>query len=286
MLADVRRVLRRHARSLRRDLPWIGCGDPWAILVSEVMLQQTQASRVVEPWQRFVARFPTPEACATAPLDDVLRAWEGLGYHRRAKNLWRSAREITQRFGGAVPRSISELRSLPGVGSYTAAAVASFAFNQRVAVLDTNVGRVLARCVANRELGVAEANLLAHELLPKDDVASFNQAVLDLGAQFCRSRPRCETCALRLVCRWRLEGGEDPAPRSAAVSKPQAPFAGSRRQLRGQLLAALREGPRSEPTLRALVSANFTSDVPSVLEDLEREGLLERRSSRWRLARA
>jgi len=249
------------------------------------MLQQTQTSRVLEPWKRFVARFPTPEACALAPLDEVLRAWEGLGYHRRAKNLWRSAREITERFGGEVPRSIHELRSLPGVGPYTASAVASFAFDQRVAVLDTNAGRVLARCVANRELTSAEAKRLAHELLPRDRVASFNQAVLDLGAQFCRSRPRCETCALRAVCRWHLEGGEDPAPGSAAVSKAQAPFAGSRRQLRGQLLAALRDGPHTEAALVALVSAHFTGDVSSVLGDLERDGLLEWRSSRWHLAR-
>ncbi len=248
------------------------------------MLQQTSTSRVIEPWRRFLARFPTPHACASAPLDEVLRAWDGLGYHRRAKNLWLSARMIDERFAGQVPRSLEDLESLAGVGPYTAAAVASFAYGERVAVLDTNVGRVLARCVANRRLTNAEAMQLAHDLLPRDGVASFNQSLLDLGAQFCTSRPRCETCALEKVCRWRAEGGEDPAPRSAGVSKSQARFEGSRRQLRGQLLAALREGPHGEAALVARLDTNFAADVAGVLRDLAREGLLERRGSRWRLA--
>lgn len=265
-------------------MPWIGCGDPWAILVSEVMLQQTQTSRVLAPWEKFLDRFPTPAACAQASLDEVLRLWAGLGFPRRARNLWRCAREITERFDGRVPKSSEALRSLPGIGAYTAAAVGSFAFHQRVAVLDTNVGRVLARCVANRRLNGAEATALAHELLPLDDVAGFNQAMLDLGAQFCRARPRCEECPLSRVCRWRREGGEDPAPLSAGVSKAQAPFVGSRRQLRGQLLKALRDEPTSLTTLRTRVDTSFVPDVPGALEELAHEGLVERRGARWQLA--
>lgn len=248
------------------------------------MLQQTQTSRVLAPWEAFLDRFPTPRACAQAPLDDVLRLWAGLGYPRRARNLWRCAIEITERFEGRVPESGEALRSLPGIGAYTAAAVGSFAFSHRVAVLDTNVGRVLARCVANRRLRSAEATALAHELLPRGDVATFNQAMLDLGAQFCRARPRCAECPVARVCRWRREGGEDPAPLSAAVSRAQTPFVGSRRQLRGQLLNVLRDHPASFATLRARVEDSFTHQVRGALEELASEGLVERRGARWQLA--
>ncbi len=283
-LVEVRRALRRHAHSLERALPWIGCGDPWAILVSEVMLQQTQTTRVLEPWRAFLQRFPTPDACARAPLDDVLRLWAGLGYPRRARNLWRCAKEITERFDGRVPEGSEALRSLPGIGVYTAAAVGSFAFGQRVAVLDTNVGRVLARCVANRRLAGGEASALAHQLLPRDDVATFNQAMLDLGAQFCRASPRCGECPLARVCRWYREGGEDPAPMSAGVSRAQSSFVGSRRQLRGQLLGALCDEPTSLAALRSRVNDSFASEVRGALEELAHEGLVERRGTRWQLA--
>ena len=248
------------------------------------MLQQTQTTRVLGPWRAFLDRFPTPETCARAPLDEVLRLWTGLGYPRRARNLWCCAREITEHFDGRVPESSDALRSLPGIGAYTAAAVRSFAFDQRIAVLDTNVGRVLARCVANRRLSSAEATVLAHELLPRNEVATFNQAMLDLGAQFCRARPRCDDCLLVRVCRWRREGGEDPAPRSAGVSRAQTPFVGSRRQLRGQLLKALRDQPSSLTTLRRRVDDSFVLDVRRVLDELAHEGLIERRGARWQLA--
>ena len=184
------------------------------------MLQQTQTSRVIEPWRRFVAAFPTASACADASLADVLRLWEGLGYHRRAKALHEAARLIRDEFGGVVPSEVPALRSLPGVGEYTAHAVASFSFGRPVAVLDTNVGRVLARAVENRTLSAREARGVAHALLPRRDVASFNQSMLDLGAQFCRSSPRCDDCPVARVCRWRLEGGADPAPRVSYMRLP------------------------------------------------------------------
>ena len=125
-------------------MPWIGT-DPWSVLVSEVMLQQTQTSRVIGPWTRFLEAFPTPTSCADASLSEVLRLWSGLGYHRRAKALHDAAIMIRDDFGGMVPRQVDELRRLPGVGEYTANAVGSFAFGHRVAVIDTNVGRVLGR---------------------------------------------------------------------------------------------------------------------------------------------
>jgi A/G-specific adenine glycosylase len=277
VLAPFRRALRRASEQLARPLPWIGLDDPWAILVSEVMLQQTSTTRVQGPWRAFLGRFPDPEACASAPLAEVLRYWSGLGYPRRAKSLHETARIITQRHAGRVPHRLDELLALPGVGSYTANAVASFAFHQRVAVLDTNVGRVLARAVANRPLSANGAQALAAALLPRDRVAVFNQSMLDLGAQFCRATPRCEDCPLRDHCRWRRDGGEDPAPRSAAVSRPQSRFAGSDRQVRGRIMKSVAKGPRSPRELSRELADLDAPRVSILVDALVREGLLERR---------
>lgn len=242
------------------------------------MLQQTQALRVVEPWTKFLARFPDARSCADATLADVLVAWRGLGYHRRARSLHAAARVIRDQFDGAVPRDVADLLTLPGVGRYTAGAVASFAFARRAPLVDTNVGRVFARALANRALRVGEAYELAEGLLPARSSARFNQALIDLGAQYCRATPRCERCPLRRSCRWRGEGGDDPAPSSAGVSKAQAPFAGSTRQVRGRLVEALREGERDRADL-----ALSARDV-AVLEDLLRDGLVRRTESGYALA--
>ena len=281
--ATFRRVLRRCAPQIARPLPWIGHDDPWAILVSEVMLQQTQTSRVVGPWTRFVEAFPTPRSCADATLASVLRLWGGLGYHRRAKALHGAALIIRDEFDGAVPRNVDELRRLPGVGEYTANAVASFAFDQPVAVLDTNVGRVLARAVANRQLSNVEARSIAQELLPRDRRPAFNQALLDLGAQFCTSKPRCDVCPLAVTCRWHHDGGIDPAPHSAGVSRPQPTFAGSDRQVRGQVLAALRLRARSMTQLIASLDGVSAQRGASIVDDLVADGLVEHSRGRVRL---
>jgi A/G-specific adenine glycosylase len=276
--------LRRHAPTLSRDLPWIAHRDPWAVLVSEVMLQQTQTSRVIGPWTTFIASFPSPRSCADAPLSTVLRLWSGLGYHRRAKALHDAAKVIRDEFDGTVPRAVVDLRRLPGVGEYTANAVASFAFGDGVAVVDTNVGRVLARAIANRTLGLVEARTLANELLPRSNGSSFNQSMLDLGAQFCTSAPKCASCPVARVCAWNIEGGPDPAPRSAAVSRPQSKFQGSERQARGRLLAALRERPR---TMRHLVACVEGADVErgaTLVAGLIADGLVERRGQLVRLS--
>jgi A/G-specific adenine glycosylase len=241
------------------------------------MLQQTQVSRVLGPWSRFLAKFPTPTACADAPLSEVLRLWAGLGYHRRAKALHGAAQKIRDDYNGQVPDDVERLRSLPGVGEYTAHAVASFAFNRRVAVLDTNVGRVLARAIANRSLGAVEARLLAQELLGRSDSATFNQALLDLGAQYCRSSPNCATCPVANQCRWHVEGGVDPARKSAAVSRPQSRFEGSDRQLRGTVLKVLRDGPKSKVALFALLDDADARRSEMILNGLVRDGLVQRR---------
>ncbi|HEY5111634.1 MAG TPA: A/G-specific adenine glycosylase [Acidimicrobiales bacterium] len=282
--AAFRRELRRVAPKLARPLPWINHESPWAILVSEVMLQQTQTSRVEEPWKRFIAQFPTSSACADAPLADVLTAWRGLGYHRRAKALHEAAKTLRDDFAGQVPSDLAELRILPGVGEYTASAVASFAFLQPVAVLDTNVGRVLARALVNRRLRPNEARSLAADLLPRSNTALFNQAMLDLGAQFCRATPRCEECPLAKHCAWRQQGGDDPAPLSAGVSRPQPRFEGSNRQLRGRVLDALRDRPHSRRQLRTSFAGVTPERRDEVLASLERDGLITRNEQTYSLA--
>lgn len=248
------------------------------------MLQQTQTARVVEPWHRFVVAFPTPAACASAPLSSVLQHWSGLGYPRRAKALHGAARMICDRFGGLVPAQPSQLRELPGVGAYTANAVASFAYGQPVAILDTNVGRVLARGVVNRPLGHREAQALAQDLLPRRDSRAFNQAMLDLGAQFCRAQPLCLECPVARACKWNREGGDDPAPRSAAVSRPQSRFEGSDRQLRGRILAHLGQSPQSSVRLLGRLEGIDSSRYHVALESLIRDGLIEHRGPLVQLA--
>ena len=248
------------------------------------MLQQTQTSRVIVPWTRFMARFPTPSSCAEASLKEVLTAWRGLGYHRRAKQLHDTARILRDVFNDEVPREAAQLRSLPGVGPYTASAVSSFAYGEREAVLDTNVGRVLARALANRRLHPSEASALADELLPRTNSAAFNQAMLDLGAQFCRATPRCDECPVARHCAWRQRGGGDPAPKSAGVSHPQSPFEGSNRQLRGRVLDALREGPHSRrQLLRNLVDVTAPRR-DEALAGLLRDGLITRHAQIFSLA--
>lgn len=282
--AAFRRALRRGADSLARPLPWVGHEDPWAILVSEVMLQQTQTTRVIEPWRRLLEALPTPSACARAPLAQVLQLWSGLGYHRRAKALHECARAICERHDGRVPSSVAELRALPGVGEYTAHAVASFAFAVPVAVLDTNVGRVLARAIANRTLSRREARIMAGELLPRRDVARFNQSMLDLGALHCRAVPRCEECPVAPACRWRAQGGVDPAPRSAGVSRPQSAFEGSDRQLRGRILAQLRTRAVDHGELEAITGEADGERRARVLRSLLDDGLVERSGALVQLA--
>ncbi len=248
------------------------------------MLQQTQATRVIEPWTRFMEQFPTPSSCAGASLGEVLMAWRGLGYHRRAKALHETARVLRDEYGDAVPREVELLRRLPGVGEYTAAAVACFAYGEPVAVLDTNVGRILARALANRVLSRAEARALAAALVPRREPSAFNQAMLDLGAQFCRAAPACGACPLAAQCRWRQRGGADPAPRSAGVSRPQPPFKGSRRQLRGRVLDALREGPQSRRRLGERLNGVEPARCDDVLDALARDGLITRLGQRYALS--
>lgn len=223
-----------------RDLPWRQTRDPWLVLVSEVMAQQTQIGRVVPKWLDFVAAYPTPADCAAAPLGDVLRRWHGLGYPRRARALHAAAAEVA-RLGG-VPNELDALLALPGVGQYTARAVLAFAFELPAAVVDTNIARVLAR-LSGRRLSAREAQSLADRLLPLEHVWLWNQSLMELGSSLCRPQtPDCARCPLETSCAWRGRG-IDPAPGSAGVSRTQERFEGSARQARGRLMNALVVGP-------------------------------------------
>ena len=228
-----------------RDLPWRRTRDPWAILVSELMLQQTQVARVMPKYVAFLRLFPTPAACASAPIGDVVRMWAGLGYNRRAVNLHRAAQVCVDQHDGQLPATLEDLLDLPGVGPYTARAVLAFAHEQDVAVLDTNAARVIAR-VTGRRMTLGEAQAAADSFVPVGRGWRWNQAILDLGATVCTKRsPRCERCPVFRSCAWFATGRTDvdPAEGSGGTSGRQSAFAGSDRQGRGRLVDALRLGP-------------------------------------------
>ncbi len=231
----------------RHDLPWRATLDPWAVLVSELMLQQTQVPRVVPRYHAFLDRFPTPADCAAAPLGDVVRAWEGLGYNRRAVNLHRAAAACVERHGGKLPATLDELLALPGVGPYTARAVLVFAYEDDRGLVDTNAGRFVARALAGRAVSAKDAQAIADAAVPPGDAWRWGSAVFDLGAAICTKRtPRCDVCPLRdHGCAWAAAGFPEPDPvvGSAGISTPQSRFDGSDRQGRGRLVDALRRGP-------------------------------------------
>mgnify|MGYP001027936146 FL=1 len=258
-----------------RDLPWRHTRDPWEVLVSEVMLQQTQVARVRDRWPRFLARFPTPAACAAAPLADVLREWHGLGYPRRARNLHAAAAEVVHL--GRFPDDLDGLLTLPGVGPYTARAVLAFAFERDAAVVDTNIARIYAR-LAGRRLTGREVQQHADAALPVGDAWVWNQCLMDLGAVVCRPVPSCGDCPLADRCAWRGSADvADPALGSAGVSGRQARFEGSDRQARGRLMAALVEG--SLPLAAAAeVMGRDALAAARLLDGLVADGLIAERA--------
>jgi A/G-specific adenine glycosylase len=266
--------------SRRPELPWRSTRDPWAVLVSEVMAQQTQLPRVVPAYLRFLDRFPTPLSCAEAPVGDVLRAWQGLGYNRRARNLHRAARTVVDEHGGRLPSDLPGLLALPGVGAYTARAVLAFAFGVDIGVVDTNAGRVLSRAVAGRPVAVAEAQRLVDAMVPPGRGWGFGQALLDLGAGMCVARtPRCHECPIRRRCRWAASGRTEPDPAvgSAGVSVPQSRFAGSDRQGRGRLIDALRRGEVPAADVASVVGWESDSErLDRVVAGLMAEGMVVR----------
>ncbi len=222
-----------------RLLAFRSTADPYAVLVSELMAQQTQAARAAEAWTAWMARWPTVASLAAAPLADVLRAWRGLGYNRRAVNLHRAADAIVERHGGVVPSSIEALEALPGVGPYTARAVAAIAFRVPVGAVDTNVRRVLGRIAAGGPEAVPgrAMQVLADAAVPCDRPDAWTHALMDLGARLCRpARPRCADCPAIAWCRY--AAGERPAVTagSGAGRRPEPSFPSTNRWLRGRIL--------------------------------------------------
>ena len=279
------KALRAWYAPRRGAYPWRETRDPYAIWVSELMLQQTQASRVVPAYRAFLARFPTVRTLAAASRRDVVRAWDGLGYNRRAVWLSEGARAIVREHGGRVPRDPRVLRTLPGVGPYTAAAVSSMAFGEPLAVVDTNVRRVVARvhlAVDGRAAPSARVWDLAQAWLDRNDPVTWNQAVMDLGREVCRPRPRCGDCPLAQVCRFRAAGATGAKAVRGRGSQPA--FEGSSRQVRGAVVRAL----RSHETLsvrRLAAETGFGSErVGAAIDGLAADGLVERSGGRVRLA--
>jgi A/G-specific adenine glycosylase len=278
-------------RAHARDLPWRRPGTTaWGVLVSEIMLQQTPVARVEEPWRAWLERWPRPSAMAAAPASDVLRAWGKLGYPRRALRLHAAAQAVAADHDDVVPADVDTLESLPGIGTYTARAVAAFAYGQRVPVVDTNVRRVVARAVhGDAEAGAAAARDLAdvEALLPHDgpgdvaersstrrnDAATMSAALMELGATVCVARgPRCADCPILDRCAWQRRG----CPAWDGPARKAQTWAGTDRQVRGRLLDVLRGAPG--PVTAAALEAAWLTDPGQrdrCLDSLLVDGLVE-----------
>lgn len=258
----------------RRMYPWRSARpDPYRVLVSEVMLQQTQVARVAPAFREFLRRFPTVRSLAAASRDEVVRAWSGLGYNRRAVSLSEAARLIVRDHGAGVPSDPETLRTLPGVGPYTAAAVSSVAFGFRVPTLDTNSARVVARArlgVEPHEVRRKFLDVAAGDWLDAGDPGTWNQALMDLGREVCRPLPRCEVCPLSGGCAFRAAG------RTSSVSpRRQPPFPGSMRRLRGAVVRVLRDRASLSVGALARQIGEGSDRVAQAVRALARDGVVE-----------
>lgn len=286
--AALRTAVVRWFNDAARDLPWRAADcSPWGVLVSEVMLQQTPVVRVEPRWREWMERWPAPADLAAASTADVLRAWDKLGYPRRALRLQECARALVERFGGEVPTAEADLLGLPGVGTYTAAAVSAFAFGQRSVVVDTNVRRVLARAVTGTALPppspqAAELRLAA-TMVPDNatDAARWAAASMELGAVVCTARsPRCSACPIQSQCAWFTAG--QPADEHAARRRTQA-WEGTDRQVRGRVMALLRQS--DGPILTSAVAGvhDDPAKVARCVAGLIEDGLIEADGEVYRL---
>lgn len=270
-----------------RDLPWRHTRDPYRILVSELMLQQTQVERVIPKYHAFLAQFPDVHALAAAPTSAVITAWQGLGYNRRAIYLQRTAQAVVTQYGGEFPRDVAALKALPGIGAYTSGAIACFAFEQDVAFLDTNIRRVVIRLWSDPHQPIPneqELTALAASQVPAGQGWAWNQAIMELGAVICTAKsPKCPLCPLRSDCAdyaarraadMALAPLPTPAPRRVAERK-DAPFVGSNRHIRGRIIDALRAAPQTHAALRAMLVTHgvncdehkFTTIIAGLIRD-------------------
>ncbi len=271
-----------------RDLAFRRAADPWSVLVSEVMAQQTQAARAAEAWAIFIERYPTPAVLAGASNADVIRAWRGLGYNRRAVALRAAAIRIVDDHGGVVPDSLEALVALPGIGPYTARAVLAIAFGRPVAALDTNIRRVLDRAVGPLPVSARALQAAADGFVHADRSAAWTHALMDIGATICRKRdPRCEACPLLQICRFVRDdrAATTPAPRRSAANKP-APFESTNRWLRGRILDRLRDVvDRTWVAFDEPIGAHPSAAVRAAVLGLGSEGLVELEDSTGTRAR-
>jgi A/G-specific adenine glycosylase len=267
-----------------RDLPWRRPGTtPWAVVVSEFMLQQTPVARVEPVWREWLNRWPTPGTLAAESAGEAVRAWGRLGYPRRALRLHATATAIVDRHGGEVPDDIDALRSLPGVGDYTAAAIAAFAFGRRIEVLDTNVRRVYARVFDGRQDATSAPTVAeraaALARIPAAAPASFSVGVMELGALVCRARaPRCDDCPVVAHCRWHVDGRPPSTDRRRSQS-----YEGTDRQVRGRLLAVLRDSRHPVPASSLDATWHDAEQRSRALDGLLADGLVERADGGFRL---
>ncbi len=245
----IRRRLLAWFSTNRRDLPWRHTTDPYAIAISEVMLQQTQVDRVIPKYQDWLNAFPTVKSLAQAPLSKVLRLWSGLGYNSRGVRLRQMARDIQEQHRGKFPQTVQALESLPGIGSYTARAIASFSFRQDEAVIDTNVRRVINRIFFGVQGAKSPKELqkTVNQILPAGRSHQWNAALMDIGALVCQSRrPKCETCPVQQYCR----AYPDVLTETRSVRKKVVPFKKTDRYWRGRIVVILvHQGPQTLPQL-------------------------------------
>jgi len=268
----------------RHELPWRLTRNAYAVLVSEVMLQQTQVERVIPYYRAWLQRWPDFAVLASVPASEVIRAWRGLGYNRRALNLHRLAGLVVETYGGNLPNDARELLNLPGVGSYTASAVRCFARGERVAVADTNIARVLARAVlgaaSQRDVPPGRIREAAAALVPVRNARDHNLGLMDLGAMICQARvPHCEACPVRTLCRWNTAGRPDETKRSPSLPK----FETTARYARGRIIDALREHPASESELASRLPEYHRPHIQQYLQGLARDGLAFETAEGWLL---
>lgn len=266
-----------------RHLPWRETRDPYRTMVAEVMLQQTQTGRVAPSYETFLGRFPTLDRLSHAPAMEVIQAWRGLGYNRRAVDLQRAAQAIVRDHGGVFPKEPASLRRLPGLGAYSSSAIACFAFDAQVPVVDTNVRRVLARAALGKDASEVPADrlgALAADWLPAGHAYRWNQALMDIGAMVCRvAKPLCAKCPLRTTCMYRAKGRHRTQPVRAARRGER--FEGSRRQARGTIVDHLRRAAPKGITISELSHLMHpdneadTALLVELLAKLEQEGLAE-----------
>ena len=256
-----------------RSLPWRATRDPYRVLVSEVMLQQTRVARVVPAWHAFLERFATLADLAAAPTAAVVEQWRGLGYNRRAVNLQRTARAAVDRHGGRLPATLAELEALPGVGPYTARAVLVFAHEAPVAAVDVNVARVVQRAVTGERVPPRRRQQVADDLVADDPWATA-QALIELGARHCTARaPACGGCPVADACAWHARGNDPPDPGLVVRSAATVPFTETDRYHRGRLLDALRAGPVATTDVAAVARTDDPDRARRLADGLVRDGL-------------